>query len=73
MALTFDQNFAPSNFRVYLWANRGELDAIRFEIGTDALTGVVGGGHPVHDADNVAPLRAAASAGRGGGCCPRKV
>lgn len=51
--MTFDKGFVPDNFRVYLWANRGEPEAIRFEIGTDVLTDVLGGGNPVADGRNV--------------------
>jgi hypothetical protein len=53
--LTFDTHFVPGeSLQVYLWAEHQSRSRIRFEIGPDVLSDVLGGANPVHDAENVA-------------------
>jgi hypothetical protein len=53
--LTFDAHFVPGgSFQVFLWAEHQSRSRIRFEIGSDVLSDVLGGTHPVHDTENVA-------------------
>jgi hypothetical protein len=53
--LTFDPSFVPGgSSQVYLWAEHQSRSRIRFEIGPDVLSDVLGGASPVHDEENVA-------------------
>ena len=53
--LTFDPYFVPGgSFQVYLRAEHQSRSRIRFEIGPDVLSDVLGGANPVDDAENVA-------------------
>jgi hypothetical protein len=53
--LTFDTHFVPGEpLQVYLWAEHQSRSRIRFEIGPDVLSDVLGGANPVHDSENVA-------------------
>jgi hypothetical protein len=56
--LTFDADFEPGgSSQVYLWAEHQSRSKIRFEIGTDVLSDILGGANPVHDEANVALCR----------------
>ena len=51
--LAFDDHFvADEPFQVCLWAEHQSRSRIRFEIGPDVLSEVLGGANPVHDDDN---------------------
>jgi hypothetical protein len=51
--LTFDADFVPGgSFQVYLWAEHQSRSRIRFEIGSDVLSNVLGA-NPIHDAQSV--------------------
>ncbi len=46
--LTFDPHFVPGgSLQVYLWAEHQSRSRIRFEIGPDVLSDMLGGGNPV--------------------------
>jgi hypothetical protein len=56
--LAFDAHFvADDSHRVYLWAEHQSRSRIRFEIGPDVLSEVLGGANPVHDDENLALCR----------------
>ncbi len=53
--LTFDADFEPGEaLQVYLWAEHRSRSKIRFEIGPDVLSNVLGGATPSSDIENVA-------------------
>jgi hypothetical protein len=53
--LAFDTHFVPGgSLQVYLWAEHQSRSRIRFEIGPDVLSDVLGGASPGDDAENVA-------------------
>jgi hypothetical protein len=53
--LAFDAQFvADEPLRVSLWAEHQSRSRIRFEIGPDVLSEVLGGANPVHDDENLA-------------------
>ena len=56
--LAFDAQFvADEPFRVYLWAEHQSRSRIRFEIGPDVLSEVLGGANPAPDDENLALCR----------------
>ncbi|MTD92846.1 hypothetical protein GIW81_00690 [Hyphomicrobium sp. xq] len=56
--LAFDAQFeADDSLRVYLWAEHQSRSRIRFEIGPDVLSEVLGSADPAHDDDNLALCR----------------
>ena len=56
--LTFDAHFeAEGSLRVCLWAEHQSRSRIRFEIGPDVLSGVLGAANPEHNDENLALCR----------------
>jgi hypothetical protein len=55
--LAFDADFELSGSSVHLWAEHRSHSRIRFEIGPEVLTGVLGGANAVGDDDNLALCR----------------